>query len=127
MENENKKLNIEIPESTIGIVKEARESYKRLAENIANIIPKLPKIDIPKLKLPEIKTFDKIELPPNQDIVREQDAWERHKEVLDVENAVLGIQTEILKEQKSTTKLTQIILFLTILGIIITVLFGLSK
>ena len=126
MENENKKLNIEIPESTLRIVKEAQESYKRLAENIANIIPKLPKIDIPKFQLPEIKTFEEIKLPPNLDIVREQNAWERHKEILDVENAVLGIQTEILKEQKSTTKLTQWILFLTILGIIATVLFGLK-
>ena len=126
MENENKKLNIEIPESTLRIVKEAQESYKRLAENIANIIPKLPKIDIPKFQLPEIKTFDEIKLPPNLDIVREQNAWERHKEILDVENAVLGIQTEILKEQKSTTKLTQWILFLTILGIIATVLFSLK-
>ena len=126
MENENRKLNIEIPESTLRIVKEAQESYKRLAENIANIIPKLPKIDIPKFQLPEIKTFEEIKLPPNLDIVREQNAWERHKEILDVENAVLGIQTEILKEQKSTTKLTQWILFLTILGIIATVLFGLK-
>lgn len=126
MENENKKLNIEIPESTLRIVKEAQESYKRLAENIANIIPKLPKIDIQKFQLPEIKTFDEIKLPPNLDIVREQNAWERHKEILDVENAVLGIQTEILKEQKSTTKLTQWILFLTILGIIATVLFSLK-
>lgn len=122
MENENKKLNIEIPESTLRIVKEAQESYRRLAKNIANIIPKLPKIDIPKFQLPEIKTFDEIKLPPNYDIVREQNAWERHKEVLDVENAVLGIQTEILKEQK----LTQWILFLTILGIIVTVLFSLK-
>ena len=126
MENENKKLNVEIPESTLRIVKEAQESYKRLAENIANIIPKLPKIDIPKFQLPEIKTFEEIKLPPNLDIVREQNAWERHKEILDVENAVLGIQTEILKEQKSTTKLTQWILFLTILGIIATVLFSLK-
>ena|SRR3989338_4813824 len=126
MENENRKLNIEIPESTLRIVKEAQESYKRLAENIANIIPKLPKIDIPKFQLPEIKTFEEIKLPPNLDIVREQNAWERHKEILDVENAVLGIQTEILKEQKSTTKLTQWILFLTILGIIATVLFSLK-
>ena len=126
MENENKKLNVEIPESTLRIVKEAQESYKRLAENIANIIPKLPKIDIPKFQLPEIKTFEEIKLPPNLDIVREQNAWERHKEILDVENALLGIQTEILKEQKSTTKLTQWILFLTILGIIATVLFSLK-
>jgi len=126
MENENKKLNIEIPESTLRIVKEAQESYRRLAENIANIIPKLPKIDILKFQLPEIKTFEEIKLPPNLDIVREQNAWERHKEILDVENAVLGIQTEILKEQKSTTKSTQWILFLTILGIIATVLFSLK-
>ena len=126
MENENKKLNIGIPESTLRVVKEAQESYKRLAENIANIIPKLPKIDIPKFQLPEIRTFDEIELPPNPDIICEQNAWERHKEILDVENAVLGIQTEILKEQKSTTKLTQWILFLTILGIIVTVLFSLK-
>ena len=123
---ENKKMNIEIPESTLRTVKEAQESYKRLAENIANIIPKLPKIDIPKFQLPEIKTFEEIKLPPDLDIVREQNSWERHKEILDVENAVLGIQTEILKEQKSTTKLTQWILFLTILGIIATVLFSLK-
>jgi len=120
MENKSEKFNIKLPESTLQIIKEAQESYNRFTKNISDIIPKIPKIDIPKIKLPELKNFDNIKFPLDPDITREQNAWERHKQILDVENAVLGVQTEILKEQKSTTKLTKLILFLTILGIIIT-------
>jgi len=120
MENKSEKFNIKLPESTLQIIKEAQESYNRFTKNISDIIPKIPKIDIPKIQLPELKNFDNIKFPLDPDITREQNAWERHKQILDVENAVLGVQTEILKEQKSTTKLTKLILFLTILGIIIT-------
>ena len=117
MENKSEKFNIKLPESTLQIIKEAQESYNRFTKNISDIIPKIPKIDIPKIRLPELKNFDNIKFPLDPDITREQNAWERHKQILDVENAVLGVQTEILKEQKSTTKLTKLILFLTILGI----------
>lgn len=125
MENKSEKFNIKLPESTLQIIKEAQESYNRFNKNISDIIPKIPKIDIPKFQLPELKNFDNIELPLDSNVIREQNAWGRHKQVLDVENAVLGVQTEILKEQKSTTKLTKWILFLTILGIIITLWFNL--
>lgn len=57
MNTNNNNLKVKIPESTIRAMEEAQESYKRLSENIANLIPKLPKIDIPKFQLPEIKTL----------------------------------------------------------------------
>ena len=122
MQNEEEKLDIKIPESTIRAMKEAQASYGRVAETLANIIPKLPKIKIPTLQLPEIPTLGGIELPPNPNIVREQNAWKRHKEILDIQNSQLKIQSEVLEEQKSNTKLTYWVLVLSIVGIIIAII-----
>ena len=64
-------------------------------------------------------------MSPNTDVIREQNVWERHKEMLDIENSVLGILTKIIEEQKSTTTLTRWILFLSIIVIFFTILFNL--
>lgn len=124
MENNIKNPDIKIPESTLNAIREAQESYKRVAETITNLVPKLPKIDIPKFQLPEITTFEDREfvLPPNPDVIREENAWERHKEILDIQNSLLKIQSEVLEEQKSNTKLTQWVLKLTIAGIAIAII-----
>lgn len=50
----DEKQNIKIPESTLNAIREAEESYKRVAETIKDIVSKLPKIDISKFQLPEI-------------------------------------------------------------------------
>ena len=122
MENKNNQIDSNIPKSTLQTIKKAQESYKRLAENVNNIIPKLPKIDISKYQLPKLHD---ITMSPNTDVIREQNVWERHKEMLDIENSVLGILTKIIEEQKSTTTLTRWILFLSIIVIFFTILFNL--
>lgn len=94
MGSSDEKPNIEITESTLRAMREAQESYRKIAETIKNIVPKLPKIDIPKFQIPEIPKFPEereFTLPPNPDIVREENAWERHKEILDVQHSLLGI------------------------------------
>ena len=125
MDKNDEKLDIKIPESTLNAIREAQESYKRVAETIKDIVPKLPNIDIPKFQLPEVPKFleeGEFTLPPSPDIIREENAWERHKEILDIQNSLLKIQSEVLEEQKSNTKLTQWVLRLTIFGIIIAVI-----
>ena len=118
MNEKDKNSHIQISESTLRAIKDAQESYKRIAENIASIIPKLPKFDFPKFELPKLYEPENLEIPAivNPDVIREQNSWERHKEILDVQNALLGVQSELLQEQKVNTKLTQWVFVLTIVG-----------
>jgi hypothetical protein len=120
MSKDEEKINVQIPESTLRAMREAQESYRKIAEMIEGIIPKLPKIDIPKFQLPEITKFSEeqqeLTLPPNPDVVREENTWERHKETLDVQHSLLGIQSEVLEEQKSNTKLTKWVLGISVAG-----------
>ena len=104
-----KTKDIQILDSTLQVIKDAQESYKNIAENIANMLPSMPKFDLPKLF--DVEKFDIGMISP--DIVRERNSWERHKEVLNVQNAVLGVQSKLLKEQKTNTKLTEWVLILT--------------
>ena len=121
MNEKDKNSHIQISESTLQAIKDAQESYKRIAENIASIIPKLPKLDFPKFELPKVYEPENFEIPAlmNPDVVREQNTWERHKEILDVQNALLGVQSELLQEQKANTKLTQWVFTLTIVGTLV--------
>lgn len=109
--------NIPASENTLQSLKEAQESYKRFAENLADIAPKIPDFELPRI--PEFfKDWEPIEFV-NSDVTREQNAWERHKEILDIQNALLGVQSKLLDEQKSNTKFTMIVIGLSILTIII--------
>jgi len=114
--NESKEnKDIQILDSTLQVIKDAQESYKNIAENIANMLPSMPKFDLPKLF--DVEKFDIGMISP--DIVRERNSWERHKEVLNVQNAVLGVQSKLLKEQKTNTKLTEWVLILTVAIVLI--------
>ncbi|MCX6809542.1 MAG: hypothetical protein NTZ65_02235 [Candidatus Berkelbacteria bacterium] len=136
MANENQKPIHKLPESTIRIMEEAQKSYKRLAGSIANmasILPKFPKIDISKFQILDQQERE-IVPPLNYDLMHEQNEWKRHIEILDVQNVVVETLSGILKEQKSTTKLTLClkkltwaILILTMLGIVATVIFSIMK
>ena len=121
MNEKDKNSHIQISESTLRAIKDARESYKRIAENIASIISKLPKFDFPKFELPKLYEPENLEIPAivNPDVIREQNSWERHKEILDIQNAFLGVQSELLQEQKANTKLTQWVFVLTTVGILV--------
>ena len=112
---------IKIPDSILNSIKESQESYKKFHDNIQNIISKLPEIDIHKLEVPFFKNKEFI-LPPNIDVIHEENAWKRHKQTLDMQNDLLVVQEKILKEQQSTSKMTFLIIVLTILGIGVTIL-----
>ena len=76
MSDNKENPHIQISESTLRAIKEAQESYKRIAENIANIIPKLPKFDFPKFELPKLYEPENFEIPAivNPDVIREQNS-----------------------------------------------------
>jgi hypothetical protein len=117
---ENKK-QIQIPSSILNSIKEAQETYKKLQDNIKSIIPKIPTIDLTKFEIPQ-QNYKDFVLPPNMDIVQEENNWIRHNEVLQTQNTLLNVFKEVLKEQQSTSKMTMIIIALTIFGIITTVI-----
>ncbi len=110
-------IDKKIPESTLRMMRDAQENYKKLLTDFASFVPNLQNIKIPSFLIPpKSETFI---LPPSMDVISEKNAWTRHGEILNVQSAVLEIQKEILKEQKSTTKLTVWILCLTVLGIMV--------
>jgi Mg2+ and Co2+ transporter CorA len=119
---EEKIPDIKIPESTLRTIKEAHESYKKISENLASMIPKFPKIDLPKFELPKILNHEDLPSIMSPEVVREQNSWERHKEMLDIQNALLGVQSQLLNDQKDNSKLSKWIFILTILSTIIAIL-----
>ena len=106
--NQNRK-ELEKTIKTINIYSE------NIRKTFQNLIPKIPKIKIPEFHIPDIS---KIESP---DVIKERNAWERHSELMEVQNAIITIQEEILKEQRSTSKMTFAILILTIIAILVSV------
>ena len=102
--------NKEELEKTVKVMQEASENIRRTFQNL---IPRIPQIKIPEFRIPDIS---KIESP---DVIREKNNWERHSELMGVQDAVVKIQEQILKEQKSTSKMTLIILILTISAVIV--------
>ena len=111
--NENKQ--IKLPDSMLDSIKEAQETYKKLQDNIKSIIPKIPKIDVSYIKDREFF------LPPSMDVVQEENNWKRHNEVLETQNTLLSVLKEILKEQQSGSRMTKLIIGLTVLGILATI------
>ena len=104
------KQEIKIPESTLRSIKEARETFKKLQDNIKSIVPK---INIPKFDPP---SFENIKLTPpvNMDVVQGENNWIRHNEILKTQNTLLNVLKEILSEQQSTSKMTKTIIWLTV-------------
>lgn len=118
---EEKIPDIKIPESTLKSIKEAQDSYRKIAENLADIIPKFPKIDLPKFELPKILSHEDLPTLISPDVVREQNSWERHKEMIDIQNALLGVQSQLLNDQKSNSRLSKWIFILSIVGTVISI------
>ena len=110
MSNNEEYNKIKIPKDLDGAIKTAHDTYKEVIRNIGTIIP--------KINIPDMKGIE-VNLPPSLDIIYEQNAWERHKETMEIENAILNVQNYILEEQKSTSKLTFWILVLTIIIIML--------
>lgn len=105
--------NKEELEKTVKVMQEASENIRKTFQNL---IPRIPQIKIPEFKIPDIS---KIESP---DVMKEKNNWERHSELMEVQDGFLRVQGEILKEQKSTSKMTLVILILTICAIFIAVI-----
>lgn len=91
-----------VPESVLKTMKEIRNSHKRLEESLKPVeASMLPMMDV--------------------DTLKERNVWERHEEVLKTQEALIGIQDQLLKEQKSGGKMA---LWILILTLIITALTG---
>jgi hypothetical protein len=123
--NENKEnSNFKLPDSTIKSIRDAQNSYKLIADNLANMMPKIPDLELFKLELPKLYEREDLVIPKliNHNAIREENNWKRHKEILDVQNSLLGIQGELLKEQKSNTNMTKKVFVLTIISTIIAII-----
>ena len=119
--DEEKVPDIKIPEFTLNAMKEAQESYRKIAENLAAIIPKFPNIDLPRFELPKIMTYEDLPTIVSPEVIKEQNEWERHKEMLDIQNSLLGVQSQLLDDQKANSKLSKWIFILTIIGTLVAI------
>ncbi|MCD6227185.1 hypothetical protein J7J90_01705 [Candidatus Micrarchaeota archaeon] len=106
------KKNKDELKKTLKVMQDYSENIKK---TLQNLIPEIPKIKIPEFYIPEIS---KIEFP---DVIKEKNAWKRHSELMEVQNTIITIQEKILKEQRSTSKMTFAILILTIIAILVSV------
>lgn len=96
-------------------MQKSSESILKTSENIQK---SMPKIQIPKFHL-EIPDISKIE---SSEVILERNSWQRHEELMNIQDTVLKIQDGILSEQKSTSKMTHYILILTIISVVISVI-----
>lgn len=94
-------------------IEKIQDYSKNIQETFKKIVPKIPTLNIPQIKLPRI---DKVQ---SSDIIKEKNNWERHAELINIQDAVLKIQGKILDEQRSTSKRTLIILIITVIALII--------
>lgn len=117
--NQDIKEFTKIPESTLAIIHDAQKSYNDISDTINSLVSKFPKIDIPSIAPIDFRQ-NEIVIPPRID--PEKNEWKRHDESLKVQNSILKIQTGILEEQQSNSKLSNKIFYLSIAGIIISVI-----
>jgi hypothetical protein len=138
MKNENGNQETKISESTMRYVersrREAEETFQRVGKDLARLVPNLPKVPESVLntlkdvgdshrRLEEALKPSEVTLTPmmNVDALKERNVWDRHNEVLATQEALIGIQGELLKEQKSGSKMAKWILGLTALLVVLTV------
>jgi len=101
-------------------IKKIQNYSENMRETLKKIIPEIPSIKLPKFEMPNL---EKIESPV---VTMEKNNWERHSEIMAIQDAVLKIQERILNEQKSTSKMTFIILIITTIALIISILMFLN-
>ncbi len=106
-------MSNETPEKnqTVGdLILAQHEVEDRLKESFKSMEPllsSLQKIKFPTFQIPEIPQMTsslELEAFESLDVTRERNAWERHTEMLEVQNAVLQVQKEILNDQKRNKK-----------------------
>jgi hypothetical protein len=93
-----------------------KEVSERISKTLQNLIPKIPTLNIPIIKIPKLKNIQ------SPEVIKERNNWERHTELMNIQDSVLKVQEKILDEQKSTSKMTFVILILAILTLFATIL-----
>jgi len=106
------KKNKDELKKTLKVMQDYSENIKKTFQNLKLLIPK---IKIPEFHIPDISKIESL------DVIKERNAWKRHSELMEVQNTIITIQEEILKEQRSTSKMTLAILILTIITILISI------
>ena len=97
-------------------IKKIQNYSESMRETFKKITSKKPTIKLPKFEMPNL---EKIESPV---VTMEKNNWERHSEIIAIQDAILKIQERILNEQKSTSKMTLIILIITTIALMISIL-----
>ena len=97
-------------------IKKIQNYSESMRETFKKITSKIPTIKLPKFEMPNL---EKIESPV---VTMEKNNWERHSEIIAIQDAILKIQERILNEQKSTSKMTLIILIITTIALMISIL-----
>jgi len=100
MNKENKK----IPQAVFNAMRSAEEAQARITETMKSMAPTLLAFNNLKISKKSLLDSMEIKLGPPTEVIREQNNWERHAEMLNVHNALLQAQQEMLKDQKSAKK-----------------------
>ena len=112
-----------ITENSKSELKKIIKTVRRFYDSIRNTCENISKI-MPKIKPPNKFNFNLSDISKvkSWDITREKNNWERHKELMSIQDEILKIQEGILKEQKSTSKMTRAVLILTVISISISII-----
>jgi hypothetical protein len=94
-------------------IQESVESYQRIADTFSSIVPNLPEV-----KLPE-KNDCVIPVGINPALMTDQNNWERHSELLEVQHSNLKVLELLLSEQRDGSKITKRVFWLTIASVAI--------
>ncbi len=97
---------------TLESIKKSTESVRKTFQKISESIPK---IELPEFHIPDVSKLESV------DITKERNNWERHEELMGIQDTSLKVQEKILTEQKSTSNMTCIILILTFVILIISI------
>lgn len=106
--------------------KNVLEPQKKLVERYSKIMRMNPNIKLSNIEQTReplnYDVFSKIEKMESPMVKIEENNWKRHNEEIDAQLNNLSILEEILIEQKSTSRMTKIIIILTVSSIIVSII-----
>lgn len=116
---ENKGATSSEAERAKAISKSISSNFASIAKSFpdfSKIIPKIPNlgsiIEIPKIEIANIKS---------PFVTAEKNNWERHNDLMEIQDGILKINRALLKEQGSNSSMTKWVLFVAILTLFATV------
>lgn len=128
-----KKLNVEVPKWAKDLAIKESKLAKSISENFLGISKMFPDFSkmipdfsglVPKMNIPIVSpSIDSeiiSEIPRSPFSISEENNWERHNNIMDMQNKMLGVNKSILSEQVSTFKLTKRIFWLTLGTLVVT-------